>query len=92
MTNLLGGIVAQKLGVKWVHFGGMAVATVATVLCPVSGQASEWGLMAMRIQAFREFIVSLALISNLNGHKSVELSHVKCKILTYCMISFICSL
>ena len=33
-------------------------------------------------QAFREFIVSLALISNLNGHKSVELSHVKCKILT----------
>ena len=49
VTNLLGGIVAQKLGVKWVHFVGMAVATVATVLCPVSGQASEWGLMAMRI-------------------------------------------
>ena len=43
-------------------------------------------------QAFREFLVSLALISNLNGHKSVELSHVKCKILTYFMMSFICSL
>ena len=42
-------------------------------------------------QAFREFLVSLALISNLNGHKSVELSHVKCKILTYFMMSFICS-
>ena len=24
-------------------------------------------------QAFREFLVSLALISNLNGHKSVDL-------------------
>ena len=34
-------------------------------------------------QAFREFIVSTALISNLNVHKSVELSHIKCKILTY---------
>ena len=43
-------------------------------------------------QAFREFLVSLALISNLNGHKSVELSHAKCKILTYFMMSFICSL
>ena len=43
-------------------------------------------------QAFREFLVSLALISKLNGHKSVELSHVKCKILTYFMMSFICSL
>ena len=37
-------------------------------------------------QAFREFLVSLALISNLNGHKSVELSHVKCKILFYDVI------
>ena len=43
-------------------------------------------------QAFREFLVSLAHISNLNSHKSVELSHVKCKILTYFMMSFICSL
>ena len=43
-------------------------------------------------QAFREFLVSLALISNLNGHKSVALSHVKCKILTYFIMSFICSL
>ena len=34
-------------------------------------------------QAFREFLVSTALISNLNIHKSVGLSHVKFKILTY---------
>ena len=38
-------------------------------------------------------LVSHALISNLNIHKSVGLSHVKCKILTYfCVTSFICSL
>ena len=40
-------------------------------------------------QAFREFLVSLALISNLNGHKSVELSHVKCKILTFYDVSYL---
>ena len=34
-------------------------------------------------QAFREFLVSPALISKLNGHKSVGLAHVKSKILTY---------
>ena len=33
-------------------------------------------------QAFREFLVSPTLISNLKVHKSVGLSHVKCKILT----------
>ena len=34
-------------------------------------------------QAFREILVSPALISNLNVHKNMGLSHVKCKILTY---------
>ena len=34
-------------------------------------------------QAFREFLVSPALISNLNVHKSVGFSHVKCQILPY---------
>ena len=34
-------------------------------------------------EAFREFLVSPALISNLNVHKSAGLSHVECKILTY---------
>ena len=44
-------------------------------------------------QAFMEFLVSPALISNLNVHKSVGLSHVKCKILTYLFVtSFIGSL
>ena len=33
-------------------------------------------------QAFREFLFSRALTSNLNVHKSVGLSHVKFKILT----------
>ena len=43
-------------------------------------------------QAFREFLVSPALISNLNGHKSVGLSYAKCKILTYfCDVIHICS-
>ena len=39
----------HKLGAKWVHFGGMVVATAATLLCPVSADASEWVVMAMRI-------------------------------------------
>ena len=34
-------------------------------------------------QAFREFLVSPTFISTLNIHKSVELSHTKCKILMY---------
>ena len=49
-------------------------------------------MLSFSKQAFREFIVSLALINNLKGHKSVELSHDKCKILTYFVKSFICSL
>ena len=44
------------------------------------------------VTSIQEFLVSLALISNLNGHKSVKLSHVKCKILTYFVTSFICFL
>ena len=42
-----------------------------------------------RRQPFREFLVSPALISKLNVHKRIGLSHVKCK---KNVTSFICSL
>ena len=41
------------------------------------------GYYLIRIQAFSEFQVSPALITNFNAQKSIELSNVKCKILTY---------
>ena len=41
-------------------------------------------------QAFREFQVSPALISNLNVDKGVGLSHVKCKIMTsFCDVIYL---
>ena len=49
VTNFIGGLTVQKLGAKWVHFGGMALATAATLLCPVSADASEWVVLTMRI-------------------------------------------
>ena len=53
----------------------------------------NWKSHYIREQAFREFLVSLALISNLSGHKSVANCPIlNVKILTYFIMSFMCSL
>ena len=49
VANFFGGILAQKFGAKWVHIGGMALATIISVLMPIGAETSEWVMLTMRI-------------------------------------------
>ena len=60
LIHLPAGVLAQKIGPRWVHLVGMIVATAASLLCPVTARISEWALLANRI------IMGLGCVSNMS--------------------------
>jgi len=51
LTQIPGGLMAERLGAKWVLFGFLGISTIATLLTPIAAKLSYQALIVVRIAA-----------------------------------------
>jgi len=51
VTQVPGGLLAERLGVKWVLLGFLGMSTLATLLTPIAATLGYQALIAVRIAA-----------------------------------------
>jgi len=51
ISQIPGGLMAERLGAKWVLFGFLGASTLATLLTPVAARLGYHALIAVRIAA-----------------------------------------
>ena len=77
VSNIPGGMLSQRYGPKWVHFGGILLAATASLLSPLGAATSRWALLVTRL------CLGIGCVSNnlLYALGSAQIAYTKANIL-----------